>query len=256
MQDRYVGDVGDYGKYALLRHLCGTDYLSDVRLGIVWCYFPNESHNDDGRHIGYLQRSDYRDLDPGLFRHLKRVVEGGDRNIDAIQNGGLLPNGTVFVGNPAAWFDSEGQHLAPELREAKRDSWVAHSLNATSSCDLVFFDPDNGIESKSVTKRDPKAGKYVFWDEISQFWNRGQSLLIYHHLNRTRSAQQQIEDLRSAFRERLKLLDGPIPLRFRRSSARIFWLVPTKGMRKQLAARVMRMLEGGWAAHFDIASAN
>ena len=36
MQDRYVGDVGDYGKYGLLRSLCGGDELGKaLRLGVL-----------------------------------------------------------------------------------------------------------------------------------------------------------------------------------------------------------------------------
>src|SRR5271155_819738 len=44
MQDRYVGDVGDFGKYALLRALAGVPGPITVRLAIVWCRFPDESH--------------------------------------------------------------------------------------------------------------------------------------------------------------------------------------------------------------------
>ena len=37
MQDRYFGDVGDFGKYGLLRALSGTyPGAAPLRLGIVW----------------------------------------------------------------------------------------------------------------------------------------------------------------------------------------------------------------------------
>ena len=36
MQDRYVGDVGDYGKYGLLRSLCrGDEHGVALRLGVL-----------------------------------------------------------------------------------------------------------------------------------------------------------------------------------------------------------------------------
>jgi len=44
-----------------------------------------------------------------------------------------------------------------------------------------------------------KAGKYVFWDELSPFWDRGQSLVIYHHLNRTAPVARQTEILQQKF---------------------------------------------------------
>ena len=48
MQDRYVGDVGDFGKYGLLRALCG----GDLTLGVVWYLYPDEEANNDGDDIG------------------------------------------------------------------------------------------------------------------------------------------------------------------------------------------------------------
>lgn len=39
MQDRYAGDVGDFGKFGLLRHLCGVtaqDGQPNLRPGIIW----------------------------------------------------------------------------------------------------------------------------------------------------------------------------------------------------------------------------
>ena len=53
MQDRYVGDIGDYLKLGILRALS-----PGYRIGIAWWPYPDESHNRDGRHIGYLHRPD------------------------------------------------------------------------------------------------------------------------------------------------------------------------------------------------------
>ena len=38
MQDRFVGDIGDFGKYGLLRALTGTYPEAEPRLslGVVW----------------------------------------------------------------------------------------------------------------------------------------------------------------------------------------------------------------------------
>ena len=37
MQDRYVGDIGDFVKYALLRVITG-----ESKLGVAWYLHPNE----------------------------------------------------------------------------------------------------------------------------------------------------------------------------------------------------------------------
>ena len=48
MQDRYAGDVGDFGKLGMLR--CIEN--SGLCVGVNWYLVGNESHNNDGKHIG------------------------------------------------------------------------------------------------------------------------------------------------------------------------------------------------------------
>ena len=44
MQDRYVGDVGDFGKYGLLRSLCrGDEHGAAFRLGVLWYRFDGDA---------------------------------------------------------------------------------------------------------------------------------------------------------------------------------------------------------------------
>ena len=63
VQNRYVGDIGDYLKLGILRAL-----LPGHRLGVAWWLYPDENHNRDGRHVGYLQRPNrWRHFDPALF---------------------------------------------------------------------------------------------------------------------------------------------------------------------------------------------
>jgi hypothetical protein len=47
--------------------------------------------------------------------------------------------------------------------------------------DLVFFDPDNGLEVKSVLKGRKRSNKYVLLDEIADQYRAGRSTLIYQH---------------------------------------------------------------------------
>ena len=73
MQNRYVGDIGDYLKLGILRALS-----PGFHLGIVWWLLPDEGHNRDGRHISYLNRPDqWRHFDPDLFDTLRGIVSPG-----------------------------------------------------------------------------------------------------------------------------------------------------------------------------------
>ena len=51
MQGRYAGDIGDYVKFSLLRAIADPGDL-----GVIWYLYPDERHNNDGRHIEYLDQ--------------------------------------------------------------------------------------------------------------------------------------------------------------------------------------------------------
>jgi hypothetical protein len=120
----------------------------------------------------------------------------------------------------------------------------------THECDLVFFDPDNGVEVSSVPKHHPRAGKYIYWDELMPFWHRGQALLVYHHLNRTKPAARQVRELKSRIQTELDRA-LVVPLVFRRGSCRVFWLVyRNSAIGAELERRALDFLASGWSRHF------
>jgi hypothetical protein len=245
MQDRYVGDVGDFGKYALLRRLCGQPRIPNVRLGVVWCLFPNENLTGDGRHVSYLYSPKFLDLDDQLLLTLRALVETDQRRVSAVATAGILPRDTVFfdayISSPAA------DHLS---RVRDRSAWLEGCIRLTRDCELVFFDPDNGLAVPSVPKQHPRAGKYIYWDELAPFWRQGKSLLIYHHLNRTVSAAEQIETLALQFAAEFDR-GRIIPLVFRRGSSRVFWLAHHGDcFGCELEKRAADLLNGGWSQHF------
>jgi hypothetical protein len=59
VKNSYVGDIGDFGKYGLLRILGKTG----LSLGVVWHLTPDEQEHEDGRFTDYLTEH---------FRTLKR----------------------------------------------------------------------------------------------------------------------------------------------------------------------------------------
>ena len=49
MRHEYVGDIGDFGKYALLKALAGND----LTLGVVWYLNVAHESNNDGQFTSY-----------------------------------------------------------------------------------------------------------------------------------------------------------------------------------------------------------
>jgi hypothetical protein len=247
LQNRYVGDVGDYAKYGLLRMMTGD---TGFRWGVVWCLFDDENHNDDGRHIGYLKDPIMRSLDTELHRRLSGIIANGRRSVKTVARSNILPKETIFFDYPIS-TPLSGKST-PAERVAQRDIWLSKALRSTSDCDLIFFDPDNGIETKSVPLHSPKSGKYIFWNELMPFWERGQSLLIYHHLNRTAPIERQAEVLKDNFSSRFANAAVIQYFLFRRGSCRHFWLVANKRHAAQLEARTQALLQSPWREYFGV----
>jgi len=66
---------------------------------------------------------------------------------------------------------------------AERDAYFAECRDLFGDCDLVFFDPDNGVERSTPVGR-RGSSKYVYWNEIVATFESGASILIYQHFPR------------------------------------------------------------------------
>ena len=173
MQDRYVGDIGDYAKLALLRAVS-----PDRRLGVAWWHYPDECHTKDGRHVGYLRMpSRWRHLDPELFDSLGRIVQAGERKISALEDNQLLP-GAVFCDEVIPTGSS------PARLRAERAAWFARVHSRLSGCDLVFVDPDNGLEPAGYSLGAVSGGKCVSLAQLKALSAPGRTLIVYHHQTR------------------------------------------------------------------------
>lgn len=256
MQDRYVGDVGDFGKYGLLRALCRSESAQDpaLKLGVVWYLTPDETHNNDGRHIGYLNPTPknlkaFRRCDPELYDMLGGIVQNDQRQVSAIRDRGVLPNGTEYFDRMLD-LSTERFHRNPVARTRARAKWCQDALQATKGCDVVFVDPDNGIGSTSQV-RSPTGAKYVLLDELIPYLSRGQTLVIYHHLNRQAPAETQIKRLVSQLCTCFGATQKWIVLRYHRGSARIFIMGPSTAQSDLLQGRTQMFLRRSWRRHFE-----
>ena len=193
MQDRYVGDIGDFANNGLLRWLTGMtapDNDGKLSLGVVQYAHFNEPSN--GGHIGYLSLTpenvlEFQKCDTELYRVLKDLVFQDKRAIGKAQQmfeqRGILPPNTLY-------YDKELPHFSgknPAQRKAIRNDWLKSAFNATREAKIVFFNPDNGIAKDSEIARPisptSKIGtRYVFMNDLKCFAKNGNNLVIYHHL--------------------------------------------------------------------------
>ena len=164
MQDKFVGDIGDYGKYGLLRKV----HDAGLALAVNWYRVQSESKNgqDDGKYIHYLiEPEKYREYDAELFDGLRKIViDDYDRRIERVEQSKLI----------TADFYS-----APISRD--RIKWHTQGLEMTASAKIVFLDPDNGLETEKMYESGRCGAEYGARKELLAYYQRGQSVILYQH---------------------------------------------------------------------------
>jgi hypothetical protein len=187
-----------------------------------------------------------------VYHALLRMLRDGDRSVRAVRECGVLPGDTVFYEEVLTFAGTPGiGRAAKERRLECRRAWAWGALAATRGCDLVFADPDNGLETRAGVPRHRLTGpKYAYYDELAPYLERGQSLVVYHHLHRSLAHEEQVRDRLSQVGERL----GPaFALRFRPGTGRAFFVVPAEAHREVLRERAARLVRNRcWARHFEL----
>lgn len=172
MQNRYAGDIGDYLKFALLRRV-----PKQRKFAVCWWLHPDEEHNGDGRHVGYLEQPDrWQTIDAELHDGLSRLVRTGLRSVHQIEKAGL---------SGAAHFHSDPVPTG-KPRFTERTRWFDGLQHGVEGMEVLFLDPDNGIDLHPDASR-RHSGKHVTLDEIAALARHGaRSLIIYHHQTRAK----------------------------------------------------------------------
>jgi len=171
MKDKYFGDINDYRKYGLIRSILSS---YKFHLLVAWM-LTDEDDKDDGKFTEYLSNpKKWSRHDSELYKKLQSLISPYNiRGIALIEdkNINLLPDAKYF-----------SRTLKDSCEE--RDSWFKKLLSSAKDSDMVFLDPDNGLEVKSKPYGRKDSSKYLYWCEVNNLWEQGKSLLIYQHFCR------------------------------------------------------------------------
>ena len=168
MKNQYAGDIGDYTKLGILRHLENADFS----IGLNWYLTPDElAHSKtftDGKHIDFLKC----ECDtPDIFLHcaLKRIGLSNNRSITRLERAKLFKNALFWN----------------KILEGKeRNKWHFEALKKLCKQDIVFLDPDNGLEVKSTKPTSKNGNKYTTYQEVADYYKNGSSVIVYNHRDR------------------------------------------------------------------------
>jgi hypothetical protein len=203
MKNQYVGDINDYLKYSLIEIV--SEVLNEKVL-IAWMLTEDDNRND-GNKLDYLKNErNERQSNPELFDKLKSI-DKNKRRIDEVQK--LLGDKYNFYSKP----------LSDNKEE--RTKYFELLIVEAEKAGLVLFDPDNGIEVKSVNYGNKKSSKYLYWKEIQQFAENEKDILIYQHFPR-KERKQYVEDLKMEIQAKTKFEVLPI------ETANVLFLLATK----------------------------
>jgi hypothetical protein len=140
------------------------------------------------------------------------------------------------------------ERLDPSQGPSGRAAWHRRALQALAPTAVVFADPDNGLRAAAGRG---KLHKYALLSELADYARRRQSLVVYHHADRSARAESQA-------RTRLEQLaegvgQSPVAaLVARRGSCR-FFLVTAAGPRREALGLALASFCARWSPHVEMA---
>lgn len=186
-----------------------------------------DDERTDGRKITYLTHADkWRSHDPALFDLLAITIKTKARDIRHTKR---VLDGAVFF-----------NEIVPDDASA-REKWLTRAFRKLTTVDLLFFDPDNGIEIRSRPKGSRDSNKYLFWDEIEAAWSNQQSLLIFQHFPRA-NHEQFASRLSAECRERLRT-SAVVPL----MTSNVLFLLVSQSVHQSRIDSALRAIAATWA---------
>jgi hypothetical protein len=136
---------------------------------VCWFLTPDDGGTSGGLRKYLDQPQRWRHYDSELYDKLQRLLDPDiRRSVSYAHAWGLIAGALYFDGLLA---DSRSERL----------SYFEAARGALGNCDLIFVDPDNGIEIPSTKLGASGSSKYVYWQELHVLYAGGQSILVYQH---------------------------------------------------------------------------
>ncbi len=162
MKNQYLADIGDYGKYALLRHIA----KAGISVSVNWYLTPDDG-SKDGKFRDYLKDDKEAVLDPELFeklRSLPRTVRSTVMDLEAMD---VIPGADYYH---------------QDLEVFGRDKWLRACMEHCKGS-LIYLDPDNGIR-QGAPGQSADSIKFAYTSEIAALFESGRDVVCYCHRGR------------------------------------------------------------------------
>jgi hypothetical protein len=169
MKNQYFGDLKDYQKYGVLRILANA---GKNKIVVCWMLTDNDrtGYGNSVEYLHFPERA-LRDYDPTLFESLRRLLllSEKERSVQMVE--GLIPGASFY-----------SKKLTCDIRDRKH--YFEEFLQQTENTHLVFLDPDIGMEVASIPRTKKRSPQHLYWDELSNIYFKGLSIILYQHYRR------------------------------------------------------------------------
>lgn len=106
---------------------------------------------------------------------------------------------------------------------ADRANWHQKALQHTLGTDVMFLDPDNGLETLNMFLTGTATEKHVKWSELKDYYHRGQNAILYQHRPQMTKKEICIESVIRFQNEYLKA-DAVMLLEFPKYTNRFYFI--------------------------------
>jgi rubrerythrin len=212
MKNQYVGDIGDFAKYYLLRQLAN----SGLRIGVNW-YLTEDDYGKDGKDYQYLFLNAHNEKykgeegDKDLYEHLQCIVK---ENIEAINR--IVQKRDVFQIQKRDIIKDAAFYTRTVPKQCQREEWFKRAISffERKQVAIIFLDPDNGIQPQlkgkedNTVKENIKATysvKHITPKELECAYGTGKTIILYQHKRRYKKLEtmhtELIKEIRTAIKD-------------------------------------------------------
>jgi len=182
------------------------------------------------------------------------VVDGKQRSVAALERAGILPPNTVYFSERLNFHIQHASQSKRDKKERdeKRKQWLEHAVQSVSGCNVVFLDPDNGLQIHSCPKiGQMRSGKFAYYPEVSRLNINKDATVIYHHLGRKGTHQDQIRLGAARLRENINPTGTIFALRYRPYSPRAYFVLTAKLAEQRIRGSLQCFFRSRYGKHWD-----
>jgi hypothetical protein len=184
---------------------------------------------------------------------LSVLVADGRRNVVDLSEAATLPGATVYFNDRLDLADLPVG--ARVQRSERRAAWLTRALAATKECNLIFADPDNGIRRTmhSAGAHRNRSIKHAYLNELAAFAASGQSLVVYHHADRSAPTIVQAQ-LRLGDLAREAAVEPIAAVRASRGTTRLFLVAAPSATQtgEVLTRRLHELEDSSWGHELNV----